>query len=749
MKALLIKINLFSLLTILSVCALAQTNLPPVYEIKTDTSNFTTVENTYWQMLPDKNGKWTINDVTKPPLTNKFYFRSNAQKNTDTVANTYWFRYRFKNLMRNEAKISIDAHFEVDNIYVIDSNKNIKHYLTGDYVEWNKKDGFKPQNNIPLLLQPGEEITIYEQGKNHVAGMPENFSLNISSTEKIQEGFVSYVDNGHNFFSITEMENAFLVGMLLIPFFLNLFFFRITKEKEYLYFSLFVIFLAVTRLLNSFGNYWYWRDRQLEPYLGYFNLCWVVIPFFLVQFIRYFFKTFIEYPRWDKFIIALSVLTGMVTLIFEVIDPSWSLNESKHIITPTAIFLNDILVSLGNFSIAITFLKYRKRKNKFMNLVIIGGMPLMIFWGVEILFEAFQRLGVINFDLSDSAYFIPEIICIIWFVLFFTLVLLKRFNQLRIENAQQALDKERLAREKEVEKSQLIEQQKIELEKTVEERTAELKQSLRELKSTQAQLIQSEKMASLGELTAGIAHEIQNPLNFVNNFSEVNKEMLEELKAECLKPNAKRDDDLQNDLINDVIANEEKINYHGKRADAIVKGMLQHSRASTGKKEPADINALADEYLRLSYHGTRVKDKSFNAEIKTDFDNSIGKINVVPQDIGRVLLNLFNNAFYAVNEKFTVNRSPITDNYKPTVSVQTKKVNDKIQIVVSDNGNGIPSNIIDKIFQPFFTTKPTGQGTGLGLSLAYDIITKEHNGTIKAESKEGEGSTFVIILPTA
>ncbi|MGN6194916.1 MAG: GAF domain-containing sensor histidine kinase [Ginsengibacter sp.] len=266
--------------------------------------------------------------------------------------------------------------------------------------------------------------------------------------------------------------------------------------------------------------------------------------------------------------------------------------------------------------------------------------------------------------------------------------------------------------------------------------------TLTELRQTQQQLIQSEKMASLGELTAGIAHEIQNPLNFVNNFSDVNIEMLEELKAERLKPDAERDESLQNELIKDVIENSEKINHHGKRADAIVKGMLQHSRKSSGQKEPTDINALADEYLRLSYHGIRAKDKNFNATIETDFDNSIGKINVIPQDIGRVLLNLFNNAFYVVNEQKNLN----VIFYEPKVFVQTQKCDDKIQITVKDNGSGIPQKILDKIFQPFFTTKPTGQGTGLGLSLSYDIV-KAHGGEIKVESKEGEGSEFLIQLP--
>ena len=250
----------------------AQQNLAPVYEIKTDTISDTKLPDNYWQMLPDQTGKWTINDVSKALLTNNFYFRNAVPENTDTTSNVYWFRYRFKNTMSTKAKISIHAHFEEDNIYVIDSNKKITHYLTGDYVDWNKKDGFKASDKIPLILQSGEEITVYERGKNHIRGMPENFSVDITGTEKIHEGYVSYVENGDNFFSVTEMENVFLFGMLLIPFFLNLFFFRITKEKEYLYFSLFVIFLAITRLLNSFGIYWYWRDRQLEPYLGYLQL---------------------------------------------------------------------------------------------------------------------------------------------------------------------------------------------------------------------------------------------------------------------------------------------------------------------------------------------------------------------------------------------------------------------------------------------------------------------------------------------
>jgi signal transduction histidine kinase len=263
-------------------------------------------------------------------------------------------------------------------------------------------------------------------------------------------------------------------------------------------------------------------------------------------------------------------------------------------------------------------------------------------------------------------------------------------------------------------------------------------EALSELRATQAQLIQSEKMASLGELTAGIAHEIQNPLNFVNNFSEVNSELMEELEEEIGKGNMEE----VRLLVRDIRENESKINHHGKRADGIVKGMLQHSRSSSATKEPTDLNKLAEEYLRLSYHGLRAKDKSFNAQFTTEFDGQVGVITIIPQDIGRVILNLINNAFYAVNDK----KKKQSNGYEPTVTVISRRDGDQVILSVKDNGDGIPQKIVDKIFQPFFTTKPTGQGTGLGLSLSYDII-KAHAGELRVETKEGEGSEFFILLP--
>lgn len=293
----------------------------------------------------------------------------------------------------------------------------------------------------------------------------------------------------------------------------------------------------------------------------------------------------------------------------------------------------------------------------------------------------------------------------------------------------------RISTERRAELESLVQERTVELQKQKDE----LQETLQELKTTQAQLIQSEKMASLGELTAGIAHEIQNPLNFVNNFSEVTAELIEEMEQEL----DKGDKEEAIAIAADIKQNLEKIMHHGKRADGIVKGMLQHSRASSNVKEPTDINKLADEYLRLAYHGLRAKDKSFNAELITHFAEGLPEANLVPQDIGRVLLNLFNNAFYAVKEK----QKTAGAEFKPAVEVTTLLKGKSLEIIVKDNGTGIPDEIKEKILQPFFTTKPTGEGTGLGLSLSYDIVVKAHSGKIDVKSKPGEGSEFRISVP--
>jgi signal transduction histidine kinase len=457
----------------------------------------------------------------------------------------------------------------------------------------------------------------------------------------------------------------------------------------------------------------------------------------MFQFVRTYLQVSKSYPRWNKwirfianfFFAVLIVSTFFLSVFYNDIRIS-----NRFVIIP-------IIEILFWLSFIITIIIFLLKITRETRMFLIGVLPLTVCLLAATLVKigAIFSVSIRNSDTNSVMFFgYANGVASIWLMVIISWTLFKRFANQEKKLAQEKLEKEQLAKEQEIEKRELIAQQKVELEKQVMERTSELKQSLQELKGTQAQLIQSEKMASLGELTAGIAHEIQNPLNFVNNFSDVNQELLQELKEEADKGNI---EDVKA-IANDVIGNEEKINHHGKRADAIVKGMLQHSRKRSGQKEATDINALADEYLRLSYHGLRAKDKSFNAEIKTDFDGSIEKINIIPQDIGRVFLNLFNNAFYAVNEQKNSN----SISYQPTVFVKTEKCDDKIYITIRDNGNGIPQKILDKIFQPFFTTKPTGEGTGLGLSLSYDII-KAHGGEIKVESKEGEGTEFIIQLP--
>jgi signal transduction histidine kinase len=425
------------------------------------------------------------------------------------------------------------------------------------------------------------------------------------------------------------------------------------------------------------------------------------------------------YPQWDKVLFAgLMVSIGLLIIGTTVKSTQAIMPWIAH-----ALFFS------------IIYLVITKKEFKPALSIIYAIIPLVAINFIE------DVVKLISFSFYDNwaNYFdTAGIFAFIWLV---AMLIINRKQR-------KALEKEQLKTAEKDKEVKITESLKAALEVQVAERThaltlqkEELQKTINELNATQSQLIQSEKMASLGELTAGIAHEIQNPLNFVNNFSEVNAELIDELTHELEK--GKIEEAMA--IAKDIKDNEQKINHHGKRADAIVKGMLQHSRSSTGIKEPTDINQLADEYLRLAYHGLRAKDKTFNASMKTDFDSSIGEINIIPQDIGRVILNLITNAFYAVTEK--KKNLAVGSTYDPIVTVSTKKEQGKAKIKVHDNGNGVPSKVIDKIFQPFFTTKPTGQGTGLGLSMSYDIVTKGHGGELKVDTKEGTYTEFTIILP--
>jgi len=450
-----------------------------------------------------------------------------------------------------------------------------------------------------------------------------------------------------------------------------------------------------------------------------------ILAFFFIFYVRKILRRRSALPEWDKPLrLAMFAVVSLFILQFVL-----SL-ESVAIWIWHAIML---------LFIAIT---YKRRELYFARNIIIAFLPVII---VSILTDIAKLLPDRSYTTIRGYLEFAFPFSVIWMI-----VMLIIFNRQR-----KALAKEHKKVQEEEEQKRIMAARKAELEIMVAERTSEimqqkneLEQALTELRNTQSQLIQAEKMASLGALTAGIAHEIQNPLNFVNNFSEVNSELIDELKAELATGNVQH----ATQIAGSIKDNEQKINHHGKRADAIVKGMLLHSRTTSGQKELTDVNALVDEYLRLAYHGLRAKDKSFNAKFETDFDNTMEKINIVPEDIGRAILNLVNNAFYTVTEK----KKETGDRYEPTVFVGTRKLNDRVEITVKDNGKGIPQQVLDKIFQPFFTTKPPGQGTGLGLSLAYDII-KAHSGELRVETKEarpddpvgrGAGSSFIIELPS-
>jgi len=739
------KIFALSLLWLLSFTKIiAQNNLLPVYEIKTDTGLYQILDSAHWQMLEDRTGELTLEDVSKVSLADKFHADNTRTNGIDYSINTFWFRYSLKNSMGHDVKIAIPESASYADLYILRSNGTWNHQTTGSLVPWSKRDGLKGITHFLLVIKPAEELVIYERNKIiYLYDRPENLDHRVGFTDKIIEQ--NYINEESNYFSNTL--RSVLFGILFIAIFFNFMIYKVAREKEYLLFSLFLLFFSLQFFGDQITNLFF-REHP-GAFLVPWNFFLILFFFFLLHFFRYFLKTFRHYPRWDKFLFVSSFVMVLLFIMSDILPTTTLSLKHYRVIQAVWQFMPSIYMTL----LLITLLLFIRNRDRSMNLKFIAALPIFLLWGIGgIIIQLYPTLNKfynvkipsLVVRLINSIDFL-ETICLTWFVILFSWILFQQYEKLRKDLANEALEKERLAKETEMERGQLIEQQKVELEKTVEERTAELKESLQDLKTTQKQLIQTEKMASLGELTAGIAHEIQNPLNFVNNFSEVSNELLDEMKTELEKNN-------NNEAIaiaDDVKQNLEKVLSHGKRAEAIVKGMLQHSRSSSGKKELTDINALADEYLRLAYHGLRAKDKSFNANFKTDFDPTIEKINVVPQDIGRVILNLINNAFYAVTEK----KRTAGKDYEPTVTVSTKRSlsfgegRGEVVISVKDNGNGIPQKVLDKIFQPFFTTKPTGQGTGLGLSLAYDIITKGHGGNLKVENKEGEGATFIIEIP--
>ncbi|MPR32414.1 ATP-binding protein [Salmonirosea aquatica] len=452
------------------------------------------------------------------------------------------------------------------------------------------------------------------------------------------------------------------------------------------------------------------------------ELSYLLIVLYFVQYIQKNLNTKEVYPRWNQWLVYARYLAIVLLCL-----PYLTSNSTL----PPALVTWLWHIFMGAFVGII----YTREEFKSVRSLMLSVIPLII---IAVLGDALELVARNVYKQYDDYFDMFKMIAIVW-------VIAMWYQNKRQQKQLAAERQQRLEEEKE---NRLMQARKAELEILVAERTAEITKQKEELliavdhlKTTQSQLVQSEKMASLGELTAGIAHEIQNPLNFVNNFAEVNSELIEELREEQEKDTP--DKELIEEILHDLADNMQKMVHHGKRADSIVKGMLMHSRTGSGEKEVIDVNALADEYMRLAYHGLRAKDKSFNAALEKDFQSEVLMAKITPQDFGRVLLNIFNNAFYAVMQK----KKAVGEGYRPTVWLRSRQENNTVEIRIKDNGTGIPDSVRAKIFEPFFTTKPTGQGTGLGLSLSYEIIHVGHDGSLEVESEKDAFTEFIIRIP--
>jgi two-component system NtrC family sensor kinase len=532
-------------------------------------------------------------------------------------------------------------------------------------------------------------------------------------------------DSDENYFRneayISKLLDIFKMGIFIILTILHLtLYFNYKKQKGNLFMGIYTLFAGL-----AFGTAYCFKttfDLKSVIIFTWLTAALNVMTIISILELVYYLLTI---KKGLFYIVLISLSLAALPVLFYFYDTGW-------LVIVILMFLVSIeVIRLGIF--------IKKGISSSQRIIIYGGSISVIFYIIAIVVSSNIDLDFLKHLSYNISYLsLPISFSIFLSFEFATTNKLLEKQLQKIENLS-------------TEKQQILANQNETLEKQVNQRTTELQHSLDKLKSTQAQLIQSEKLASLGELTAGIAHEIQNPLNFVNNFSELSVELLQELQEAKDKG---QDPELEAEILGDITQNLEKINHHGKRAASIVKGMLEHSKASTGKKELTDINALVDEYARLAYSNLRSKNEDVTVTLETHFENSLPKIDLIPQDIGRVLLNLINNAFWAVSQHTvgtghveTGHALSLPSPYQPTVTVSTQQFGNQIIIKIKDNGIGMSKEVQAKVFQPFFTTKPTGQGTGLGLSLAYDIVTKGHGGTLEVESTEGEGSIFIINLP--
>jgi signal transduction histidine kinase len=665
------------------------------------------------QFLQDAVGALTIQDILQSNRVMPFKQVAGPAVNFSVTSSFFWIKSNLRNETDETLFLQIGNHALTDIlVYEVIDSRIVKQYHSGNWLPFDKREVKDVDYLFPLMIPKNTTATIYIRVM-HYRGT--QFPLHAGSLTAVY-------NNAGNRHLIEGIYYGFMLLMVLY----NLFIYFSLKDSSYLYYVAYIFLMGLLNAtINGYAFRYFWPSAPILT--QYEDIIAALVGVSGILFASKFLNTKENVPGFHKVFIAL--LIGYIINI--------GVTASGSFLAGTICVEMLSLLLVASFFIAAyrTLNKGYKPAKFFLIAWSLLLVSVIVFILEDYKILPYNALTVNSLQIGSAVE-----------ALLLSMALANRINVYKEEKEQAQMENLRSLKQNE----KLVREQNMLLERKVEERTHELKAANKELLAamenlslTQAQLVQKEKMASLGELTAGIAHEIQNPLNFVNNFSEINTELTEELKQEMEKSNLVDSKESFSALLNNIIQNSQKITHHGKRAEAIVKGMLQHSRTSTGEKEPFDINALADEYLRLSYHGLRAKDKSFNAGFKTNFDKSIGLLPIVPQDIGRVLLNLFNNAFYSVTEK----KKHLKDGYEPLVQLETKRIGDKVHICVRDNGLGVPQKVIDKIFQPFFTTKPTGEGTGLGLSLSYEIITKDHGGILKLNTKEGEYAEFIIELP--
>ncbi|PRY06386.1 phospho-acceptor domain-containing protein [Pontibacter ummariensis] len=678
-----------------------------------------------WKFRPGDNQQWRslgYDDKEWALLDTDFTF-TNPPVEWQGIG---WFRLKLTidKSLRNQAVALVMTHYGASEIYL--DGKRVHQYGRVS------ADPEKEQVQRPLFGQP--VILALDDKPEHLLAVRYSFhrakeihsqygKLTKVNDQNSTAGFLIHIDTPSKAISLygesltKNLTTAMIIlGVLLLISFFHLMLYRFySREKYNLYLSIFTALLAVhsfTKFLPSYATLTFEGVMWSNIVNVLVGAVWLPVSMLAIY--------SLFYQRIPKYVWFYYLSTPILAY-------GWAFYNT-HPITSQVAFTIALLSVVDIFRVVVRAVLHRQQDAWIIGVgILLSEIPLVAY-----LFPSMDNYYRFLF-LYPVCLAIP---------LAMSVLIARRtaraYKQLGHQlNEVEKLSARSIAQEKE--KQQILALQNETLERQVSERTAELRESFESLTRTQAQLVQKEKMASLGELTAGIAHEIQNPLNFVNNFSEVSKEMITELQQEL----DTGDIDEAKAISVDIKQNLQKIHYHGSRADAIVKNMLQHSHGNTGEKELANLNIIIEEYLRLSYYGIRAKDKAFTCTLEINLDQNLEKVEVVPQELGRVLLNLFNNAFYAVQQKLKLG----LPKYEPKVTVDTQRKKGQVEIRVRDNGIGIPEGVQSKIFQPFFTTKPTGQGTGLGLSLSYDIISKGHGGELSVASKEGEWSEFTVLLP--